>query len=252
MDHPLIYCNGDSYSNDRWHESLNDRAYANVVGRYFDGFVINSAIRGSCNRRIIRTAVHDLIHQRKLNPSQRIIALIGLTFELRSELWDEHVQPCSEVESQFISHRFTDKNNWRDKLLQGQDILIANNRLDKDFFDKYSQGRAYYYSPYAERINLLCDCVMFQSLMQQLDIDFLVFQAPQAEKLESEYLVDFFRSQLNTNNFFDFEEFGFVNWSFQQGFVPLDFLDRPQIGHPNAQAHCAFAEQILIPRIEQL
>lgn len=252
MDHPLIYCNGDSYSNENYHASLKGQVYANAVGQHFGGFVINSAISGSCNRRIIRTAVHDLTQQRQLNPSQKIIALIGLSFELRSELWKEDADPLTEAESQFQTHIFADKSNWRERLLPGLDILPKHNRTDKTFFDKYSQGRAYYYSPYAERINLLCDCVMFQSLMRQLDIEFVVFQAPKAEKLENEYLLDFFKAQLDSKRFFDFETFGFVNWCHQSGFVPLDKLDRPEIGHPTAKAHRAFAEQVLVPHIEKL
>ena len=56
----------------------------------------------------------------------------------------------------------------------------------------------------------------------------------------------------NPDNFFDFESFGFLNWSLQQGFDPLDFLDRPEYGHPTAEAHSAFGEQILIPHLEKL
>ena len=254
LEFPLIYCNGDSYSDENYHAILKGQTYSHVVNNHFNGYVINRAISGSCNRRIIRTSVHDLIQQRQVNPTQKIIALIGLSFELRSELWEENTVAKHEQESQFCTHIFTKTNNWRDLLLEGVDILDKTNqfRADKAFFDKYSQGRAYYYSPHAERANLLCDCVMFQSLMKILDIEFLMFQSPKAEKLESEYLVDFFKSQLDTRNFFDFENFGFVDWCHQQGFVPLDFLDRPEIGHPHAIAHRAFAEQILIPHFERL
>jgi hypothetical protein len=252
IDFPLVYCNGDSYSDDTYHPTLKNQTYAHVVGKHLDGFVINNAVGGSCNRRIIRTAVHDLVHQRKLNPNQKIISLIGLSFEIRDEIWNNDKILCTAAESNFETHIFTVQNNWREELLRGQDIGIVKNRLDQKFFDKYSHGRAYYYSPYAERINLLCDLLMFQSLMQQLNIQFLVFQSPVAEKLTSEYLVDFFKSNLNSQNFFDLETFGFVNWCHQQGFIPLDLKDRPQIGHYGADAHRAFAEQILIPHLEKL
>ena len=249
---PLIYCNGDSYSTDKYHPTLKNQTYSHVVGRHFNGFVINNAISGSCNRRIIRTSVHDLVNERKLNPDQQIIALIGLSFELRSELWNENRQPLIPAESNFEHFHFTKEPNWRGMLLKGMDIVLNNHRPDQEFFDKVSQGRAYYYSPYAERSNLLCDLLMFQSLMQQLDIKFLVFQSPMAEKLESEYLIDFFKSNLNSKNFLDFETFGFVNWCNQQGFEPLDYKDRPEIGHYGVEAHRAFAEQILIPQLEKL
>ena len=71
--------------------TLKNQTYAHVVGKHLDGFVINNAVGGSCNRRIIRTTVHDMIHQRQVNPEQQIIALIGLTFELRSEIWADNI-----------------------------------------------------------------------------------------------------------------------------------------------------------------
>jgi hypothetical protein len=49
---------------------------------------------------------------------------------------------------------------------------------------------------------------MFQALMAQLNIQFLIFQGPLAEKLDKEYLIDFFKSNLNSENFFDFDTFG--------------------------------------------
>ena len=251
-DFPLIYCNGDSYSADSCHPTLNKKTYSHIVGKHLDGFVMNNSVPGSCNRRIIRTSVHDLVHERRLNPDQQIIALIGLSFEIRSELWNENKKTSTPSESNFENFYFTKELNWRDMLLKGMDIAFNKHRSDQGFFDKVSQGRAYYYSPYAERANLLCDLLMFQSLMQQLNIKFLVFQSPIAEKLESEYLIDFFKSNLNSKNFLDFETFGFVNWCYQQGFEPLDFKDRPEIGHYGIDAHRAFAEQILIPQLEKL
>jgi len=253
IDHPLIYCNGDSYSDEDYHPSLKNNTYAYTVGEHLQGFVINHAKSKSCNRRILRTSVHDLIHQRQLNPEQKIIALISLSFDIRSEFWIEDANPTRVAESNFQTHIFTREYNWRELLLAGKDIdpTIINNRPDKKFFDKYSQGRAYYYSPYAERANLLCDCLMFQALMNQLNIQFLMFQGPKAEPLESEYLIDFFKSQLQKENFFDFETFGFVDWCYQQQrFEHLD-IGRPETAHYGPDAHRAFAKEILIPHLEK-
>ncbi len=250
---PLIYCNGDSYSDENYHSSLIEQTYAHVVGRHFNGFVINRAISGSCNRRIVRTSCHDLIHQRQLNPGQQIIALLGLSFELRSEIWmEEHINLIPE-ESNFVTHVFARTLSWKDKLLKTgklEEKVFISNQIDNKFLDKYSHGRAYFYSPYAERINLLCDLVMFQALMKTLDIKFLIFQSPVAEKLENEYLVDFFKQQLNPNSFIDLESFGFASWCATKKFKPLDLQECPEIAHYSADAHAAFAEQILIPRLQ--
>jgi len=253
-DFPLIYCNGDSYSDENYHETLPGKTYANTVGEYYNGFVINKAISGSCNRRIIRTAVHDLILQRKTNPTQQIIALLGLSFEIRSEIWKDNINALCPEESNFTRHQFSIQVNWKENLLAGIGIGPKNNNdIDEKFYQKYSEGCAYFYSPYAERINLLTDLIMLRSLLESLNINFLIFQSPKAESLESEYLVDFFKIQLAQDpRFFDLEQFGFVDWCYSQKFIPLDYLDRPEIGHYGPEAHKAFAEQILLPRLQQL
>jgi hypothetical protein len=254
IDFPLIYCNGDSYSDQRYHSSLKNNVYPNFVAKECNGFVINSAIRGSCNRRIIRTTLHDMIQQRSLNPTQKIIALIGLSFELRAEVWADHITASNPEESNFVTHIFTKQLNWRENLLNDQSIESPNRfKFEKKFFDEYSRGRAYFFSPYAERINLLTDLIMLKSTLDFLKIDFLIFQSPKAEKLEKDYLLDFFKAQISSDTrFFDFENFAFCDWCLEQKFVPLDFLDRPNIGHYGSEAHKAFAEQVLIPKLKEL
>jgi hypothetical protein len=248
---PLIYCNGDSYSDQNYHPSLFHNTYADVISRHFNGFVINRARSGSCNRRIIRTSVHDLLLQRQLNPEQDIICLMGLSFELRSEIWiDGHARVVPE-ESNFRTHTFTSQPDWRHRLINDDMELSKNSYgLDQKFFDMYTKGRAYFYSPYAERINLLCDLVMMKSLLEKLKIKFLIFQSPPAEKLATEYLLDKFREEIsNDQRFFDFEEFSFVQWCHESGFQALDPKEPPAIAHYGADAHRAFAEQILLPKL---
>lgn len=254
----LVYCNGDSYSNENYGSLLKDSVYANVVGRYLNGFVINKSINGSCNRRIIRTTVHDVIHQRELNPSQPILVLIGLSFELRSEIWIDGTLPKTSEESNFVTHSFSSQENWRENLLAGLEIEPPRNTslvqsLDKKFYKQYSDGRAFFYSPYAERINLLTDLIMLKSLLDSLNIKFLIFQSPRAEKLESDYLLDFLKEKVyNDPRIIDSEAFGFVDWCYENNFTPLDYRDRPMIGHYGPDAHRAFAENFLIPKLKEL
>lgn len=243
MDFPLIYCNGDSYSSENYHPDLVGNVYANFVATRYCGFVINKSVSGSCNRRIIRTTVHDLIQQRQLNPAQEIVALIGLSFELRSEIWVQDVEnKFGPEESDFKPHRFA------------EDLTNLNNYgTPAKYFNQYTESRAFFYNAYAERINLLCDLIMFRELMYNLNIKFLVFQGPRAEQLSSDYLLDNFKKQLqDDSHFIDFETFGFVNWCAEQKFTPLDMQERPLIAHYGPDAHKAFAEQILIPRLESI
>lgn len=254
LDFPLIYCNGDSYSDHNYHTSLLDQTYVNHVATYTNGFAINRAIAGSCNRRIIRTTLHDMIQQRELNPRQKIIALIGLTFELRSELWADYRVATVPEESNFVTHTFSSQPDWRKNLLNNKNIDTPNRfEFEEKFFKEYSQGRAYFFSPYAERINLLTDLVMLKSTLDLLNINFLIFQSPKAEKLNQDYLLDFLKNQISVDpRLFNLESFGFCDWSYEQNFIPLDFLDRPRIGHYGPDAHNAFAKKILIPKLEEL
>jgi hypothetical protein len=252
---PLIYCNGDSYSDENHYPTFKNNMYPNFVAHSCEGFVLNKAIGGSCNRRIIRTTVADMIHQRQINPEQQIIALIGLSFEIRSEVWADNITKRKyPEESNFLRHHFTKQTNWRENLLNHLDIktpIVGN--FDQAFFKKYSDGRAYFFSPYAERINLYCDLIMLRSLLESLNIDFLIFQSPKAETLQAEYLLDFFKIQLKDDNrFFDFENFGFINWCYEQNFIPMDSLDKPEIGHYGIDAHESFANTILIPKLKEL
>jgi hypothetical protein len=251
MSFPVIYCNGDSYSDQNHHPSLIGQTYADYVGRHYNGFVMNKSIKGSCNRRIVRTSVHDLLQLRKQNPTQEIIALIGFTFDLRSELWINDIDNTIPEESNLRPHTFAEKPGWRDRLLSGFDINPFNQyNQDKKFFKRMSEGRAYFYSPYAERINLFCDIIMLRSVMQSQGIKFLLFQAPPVEQLQEDYLLEFFRDQLtNDPNIIDLETFSFTRWCYEQGFTPLDFKDQPTIAHYGPDAHQAFAEQILLPRL---
>lgn len=254
LDFPMVYCNGDSYSDHRYHSSLLNQTYVNHVANYTNGFAMNKAISGSCNRRIIRTTLHDMIQHRSLHPTQKTIALIGLSFELRSELWADHIVDTVPEESNFVTHTFSGQLNWRENLLNNKDIESENEfKFEQKFFNEYSRARAYFFSPYAERINLLTDLIMLKLTLDSLKVDFLIFQSPKAEKLQNDYLLDFLKTQISSDaRFFDFENFGFCDWCSEQKFIPLDSLDRPGIGHYGPDAHKAFAEQVLIPKLLEL
>lgn len=257
MDFPLLYCNGCSYSDEHYNEpTMKQNIYVNRVNEYLEsGFVLNRAISGSNNKRILRTSLHDLYKQRQINPKQKIIALIQLTFELRGEIWyinDKH----TPEESDFITHQFSHRLDWRERLLNFIDIDVKNsdiaNNVDQKFLKKYSEGRAFFYSPYQERINLMIDLVMFANTCEKLNVDYLIFQGPKAEQLQEEYLLDFFKSLLPENNIFDLEKFGFCNWCAEHKFVPLDKTELPNIGHYGPDAHRAFADNIIIPQLQKL
>jgi hypothetical protein len=254
LDFPLIYCNGDSYSDENYKQCMRGQTYAHHVANHLGGYVINNAIAGSCNRRILRSTCHDLLHQRELNPDQKIIALIGLSFEIRDELWiDDLTQDRAPQESHFRTHQFSDESDWKQDLFSNKLLINSSPYLkDKKFLRKWSEGRAYFYSSYAERINLLMDVLLLTVLLDKLDIQYLVFQAPRAEKLQQEYLLEFFKTRLDNKRIFDFENFSFCDWCYQAGFQTLDPNEPGNLGHYGPDAHLAFAENVVLPTLLSL
>lgn len=134
----------------------------------------------------------------------------------------------------------------------GTENSFIQDKHEQEFLKDYSRGRAFFYSPYQERINLLADLVMFTNVCNNLNVEYLIFQGPIEEKLEKEYLVDFFKAQLDPERVFNLEQFGFCNWCAEQNFLPIDKSELPEIGHYGPDAHRAFAEKIIIPQLSKL
>jgi len=254
MSFPLIYCNGDSYSDENYSAPImQGNTYAHVVGQLLNGYVINHARGGSCNRRILRSATHDLLQQRELNPDQQIIALINLSFEIRDEIWVEDIKQDREsYESNFRTHQFSEMLDWRERFLNNQNILKNHSlHINQKYLKKWSEGRAYFYSPYAERINLAMDLLLFKTLLDQQNIQYLIFQGLRAESLDNEYLLNFFLSHLPDTKIFNLENFGFCDWCNNNQFDTIDSTEPREIGHYGPDAHRAFAEQVIIPALKE-
>ena len=251
---PLIYCNGCSYSNNKYHPSLNNSTYADVIGRGYGGFVINRAVNGSCNRRIIRTSLLDLLEQRRLNADQPIFAILGLSFDLRKETWNETASPEFANESNFVSYNFTSEQDWKTRLFSKQDLdPQSQTNLDPKWFGKLSEAQAYFHSPLAERINTFADLIMLHSILKDHQVSLLVFQAPPVERIENEHVLDQLRTQIDTPNFLELETLSFTRWCWEQGYSNLEQKTGvTDCGHPDAAGHRAFAKQVLIPRLEHV
>ena len=258
MTFPLIYCNGDSYSDQNYHSSLNNATYANVVAeQWANAYVFNRAVKGSSNRRIVRTTVHDILHQKSLNPDQPIIALIGLTFLMRSEIWLEDHTASFPGESNFATMAFTSNTTWVSDLLTGNRLNAqikipgvdnATLEVNQKYLNRLAEGTGYFYSPYAKQIELLCDLIMLREFLTSQGVKFLIFNTVVPEEFESEYLLDFFQKQLyNDSRFIDLKNFSLIGWCQDQNFKPLDVGN-----HFGADAHRAFAQHILIPRLREI
>lgn len=265
----MIYCNGDSYSDESYCngamiESTYDYALAQMIS---GGYNINHAISGSCNRRILRTSIADLYQQRQLNPTQQIIALIGLTFDLRSEIWNNgfftdtkfgFAMKRTELDSDFISYQMISKTDWVERLNNNEQIA-EKQELDKTlmpkYFDMLTKSYGYFYSPTAQYINLYMDLIGFAKIMDSLDVEFLVFHCPSQPSPDSDIFCDallnlFAEVIHNDDRFIGFSEgFSFCQYLEDNGFASLGDNEPSGIKHFGKDGHKFFAETILYPKL---
>jgi len=190
--------------------------------------------------------LYECIQQLKNNPKQRTIVLVEITFDLRKELWiSSHNAPIAAADSNFYSVQLAKTADWWQqrfkKSFDKLDDIDQLNSLDKKYLKKWQQAEQYFYSPYAENINLIMDLINFTSFMKLHNIEYLIFRGNPAEPLEDEHVLDTFGNQLaDDNNIFDLFNFSFTKWCVDNNYQPIDFVDQPYIGHPSLEAHNAF------------
>jgi len=104
----MIYVNGDSYT-----VMSGGKVYSDYLKEKLNTKSINAGIPGSCNSRIFRTSLRDLIELKKTEKD--ITAIISLSFTIRSEVWDENIQPTKWKNSNdggFASYQFVTGLDW--------------------------------------------------------------------------------------------------------------------------------------------
>lgn len=50
----------------------------------------------------------------------------------------------------------------------------------------------------------------------------------------------------------DLENFGFCSWCAENGYMPYDQLRYKEIGHYKKDAHYAFADRVLMPKLKEI
>lgn len=228
------------------------KLFPELVAEHFNGFCINTARPGTGNSRFIRRATHDCLEQRKLNPTQRIIVLLELTFDLRKEIWNESIVPTDSVESNFQSIQLATDFNWRKKLLGNKKStfmdkiqIFQSKSTEEEFLLKWRQGELFFYSPYAENINLLQQLITLTALFREQNIEYIIYRGNPVEHFEDEYLLDFFADHLaQDSNILDLFNFSFTKWTLDNGFDMIE-NNNTYNGHPGLQAHREFANLLI-------
>jgi len=166
-----IYLNGCSYT------AINTlhKVYGNFLSDELGIPVTNAAVRGSCNARIFRRTIDDLITKNK-----DTLVIIGLSFVNRDELWYED----NQIE---ILSRIPDTDKWKDsKLITANYVLSSLDAIstrDRMIDLNVNRQLAHFYT------NLF----MFTNTLENLGFDYFIFSAAEnSDWREANF--DFFNS----------------------------------------------------------
>jgi hypothetical protein len=220
--------------------------YSEIVASGLGAQLINNGKNNSCNRRIIRTALRDLL---ELKNQDNILVLLGLTVLTRTELWQPNL-PVYRNDGHFqtitVDHK---KVNWSE---QGLDTVVPNisDLAPADIRDYYKHWLLHY-NPEAEVTNVLTDLIMFCGWAKANNINYVVFSnmdvLPRSNKVgyDSPFLSSLKSTIEQDTGIVDLWNFSFAGFALSHNLQPKDYHLYKQHGHPGAEAHKLFAEFLL-------
>lgn len=263
---PLIILVGGSQQSNQWYSDylktpLDEiHLVADVVNRHFNGHLINLAKSGSSNKRHIRRSILECLIQRKLNPKQRIILLLEITFDLRQEIWiDENSIIKDDFESNFYQIQIAHNDSWwKDRGNNLSDVpneIVNHVENHAKYFKKWLESHRYFYSPYAELIYLYQDILGLTYILKKEQIEYVIFRGNPIEKFETTIITQILKENLdNDPNVLNLETFSFTQWCLEHPFLPVEnnlLKNKLSVGHPSLEAHRAFANQIILPILDR-
>jgi hypothetical protein len=229
--------NGDSYA-----VVSDGKRYSEYLSEYLNCESINAAISGSCNSRIFRTSLRDLIKLRQQH--NNIVAVISLSFPLRTELWDLTLGNHNRFKNDgdFTSIQTTTSKNWRNE-------ANTSNSKYKNFVDQWLR----WYSIEAETVKMLQDILLLTSWCKGNNIKYVIFSGPLQEPvdLSASFIKPFFDEVTKDKNIINIFEKSFTSWCIANNFTPIDNFSQEvlgniyNIGHHGEAAHRAFASYLI-------
>ena len=228
--------------------------YPELVANHFDAQLINKGRPGSCNRRIVRTTVRDLLELKEKHHSDRMLCLLGLSFISRTELWQPSI-PAVDNDGNFhpitVDHL---KFDWTQGLV---DTLIPDIHLTLPTeVQEYYKNWLINMSKESIITDLLADIIMLEQFCSQSNIRVLIWSNAQLWPGKPEVAIDdifikpFVNKILNSPSVIDPWKFCFLDYALSQGYRPKDEHKYGTTGHPGQFAHKDFS-QYLIKHLER-
>lgn len=236
----IVYSNSCSFGEPQGH-----LVYADYVAAQYDATVINAGQASASNRRIIRNSLRDLDNIK----SPCIVALVGLTFITRTELWQPHL-PAIDNDGHFHSIKIDDSNlSWPEGLIN---TIVPNvvNLTDPEVREYYRQWLIHY-NPEAVLTDLITDIIMFVTWCRSRGIKLVLFNNAElwpkepAVGLTSPFIKSLSECMLSDDSIINPWETSFTDYSLKLGFEPKDADQYGIHGHPGAEAHEAWAKVLM-------
>lgn len=217
----ILYVNGDSYS-----APLDHKVYGDILASKYNVKIVNKAVRGSSNNRIIRATLEDCVKFKRQSFLPYVI--IGLSFVTREEVW----APTADYE---LIKRFNDHPEGKFVTL---DSIIANKLTD------LQKNKIIDSNINTQMVNLFVDVYMLTNTLDYLGIPHFIFSAANNQsfkELNFAYLMqlEMYKEIGKKENILDLLNFNIPLWA-KKNSSPAT-----ETGHlANIGSHAYFAEYL--------
>lgn len=240
----LLYSNSCSFGAPNQGHTI----YPEIISKHLSTRLINEGVSASCNRRIIRTTLRSLIQLK--NDYKDIVALVGLTFISRTELWQPFKQSIgNDGDFHPINNSTLNNLNWSKGLLSGG-VKDVYDYADTEVKDYYKQWLIHM-SKEAEVTNLITDVILLSNYAKANNIKLILFnntqKLPGLPEVDTDapFLKDFVNAIKQDDSIVDLWDFSFADYALSLGLTPKDFEKYGTNGHPGEEAHAKFGNYLI-------
>jgi hypothetical protein len=233
----IVYANGCSFGLPPGPGTI---SYSQIISEKLDAQLINKHTEGTGNRRLIRSSLRDLIELKKQS-NEKILALLGLSFFFRTELWQPHL-PAVSNDGHFHPVRSSRVVRTSKSQYYSGDIDQESKNIDPMVRDWFRQ-QLIWQNKESLITEQVTDIIMFGTFCQQQGIDYLIWNNadiwpghPEVN-IHDVFLKDFVEFALHNVNLIDPWQFAFLPWALEQGLEPIDKDQYGDYGHPGQEAH---------------
>lgn len=222
--------------------------YGEILAQNLDAEFINAGRFSSCNRRIIRCTVRDILKLRQ-NFDDLVLVLVGLTFISRTELWQPDL-PAVDNDGHFHPITIDDSAiNWTQGLINT--FVPDVHQYAREPLQQYYRHWLLHMHKESLITELATDVVMLTDFCQHNNIQLLlwsntqVWPGPPEVARDDVFLQDLSAKIMASTNILNPWTFCFKQFALDLGLVPFDYDRYGDDGHPGETAHQRFAEFLL-------